>query len=52
MRLADLTVGQQLAQQGSGALLQRVRARVVDAGLEWIWGAAYRLETHRRCAMG
>ena len=47
MRLADFTVGEQVAQQRRRALLPRVRAGVVDAGVEGIGRTADRLETHR-----
>ena len=47
MRLPDFAVGEQVAQQGGGALLPGVRAGIMDAGIERIGRAADCLETHR-----
>ena len=51
MGLADLAVGEQLAQQSGGALLLGVRPRVVNAGVERIGCAADRLQAHRGSAV-
>ena len=48
VRLTDFRAGEQPTQQRRRALLERVRARVVDPRVERLRGAAYRLEAHRR----
>ena len=51
VRLPNLTVGEQIAQQRGGVPLPAMRAGVVDAGFERVGRAADRLETHRRGGM-